>query len=210
MAVMSSTVCILLSFVPVLATSVGFVLSVVSTAAILFVVPIILRRLSLHLSMVPTIVISALIVPLVAQLACTPVLVAIDPRIGLWSVAANALAAPAVLPATVLGFVSMVCGDSGSSAFPACCGVRRCPPGSVHCAHGGSSAWPGSVPDCPGQPWTGRNLLWGHWQHSGSSSCWPRAYGCWCAGSCGDPHRRRLHLPDGADHRRRQDEATGR
>ncbi|MGO3679704.1 ComEC/Rec2 family competence protein [Brevibacterium aurantiacum] len=117
-AVMSSTVCILLSFVPVLATSVGFVLSVVSTAAILFVVPIILRRLRLHLSMVPTIVISALIVPLVAQLACTPVLVAIDPRIGLWSVAANALAAPAVLPATVLGFVSLVCGGLGLLGIP--------------------------------------------------------------------------------------------
>ena len=118
-AVMSSTVCILLSFVPVLATSVGFVLSVVSTAAIMFVVPIVLRRLSLRLSVVPAIVLSALVVPLVAQLACTPVLVAIDPRIGLWSVAANALAAPAVLPATILGFLSLVCGGLGLVGVPA-------------------------------------------------------------------------------------------
>lgn len=132
-AAMSSTVCLLLSLVPVLATSVGFVLSVVSTAAIMFVVPIVLRRLRLHLSMVPAIVISALIVPLVAQLACTPVLVAIDPRIGLWSVAANALAAPAVLPATILGFLSLVCGGLGLVGVP----------GLLWCA--GLPAWLGSL-----------------------------------------------------------------
>lgn len=159
-AVMSSTVCILLSLVPVLATSVGFVLSVVSTAAIMFVVPPILRYLSLRLSLVPAIVISALIVPLVAQLACTPVLVAIDPRIGLWSVAANALAAPAVLPATVLGFLSMVCGGLGLVGVP----------GLLWCAQlpawlGSLCAWwivavarvcaglPGAALDWPEPPW---------------------------------------------------------
>src|SRR5699024_5849929 len=76
------------AFVPVLATSVGFVLSVVSTTAIMFVVPILLRRLAVHLPLLPSVLVAALIVPFVAQLACTPVLVAIDPRIGLWSVAA--------------------------------------------------------------------------------------------------------------------------
>ena len=159
-AVMSSTVCILLSVVPVLASSVGFVLSVVSTAAIMFVVPIILRRLSLRLSMIPAIVISALIVPLVAQLACTPVLVAIDPRIGLWSVAANALAAPAVLPATILGFLSLVCAGIGLVGVP----------GLLWCAQlpawlGSLCAWwivavakvcaglPGAALDWPQPPW---------------------------------------------------------
>lgn len=159
-AVMSSTVCILLTVVPVLATSVGFVLSVVSTAAIMFVVPIILRRLSLRLSMVPAIVLSALIVPLVAQLACTPVLVAIAPRIGLWSVAANALAAPAVLPATVLGFLSLVCGGVGLVGVP----------GLLWCAQlpawlGSLCSWwivavaricaglPGAALDWPEPPW---------------------------------------------------------
>lgn len=159
-AVMSSTVCILLSVVPVLATSVGFVLSVVSTAAIMFIVPIILRRLSTRLSLVPALVISALLVPLVAQLACTPVLVAIDPRIGLWSVAANALAAPAVLPATVLGFLSLVCGGLGLVGVP----------GLLWCAQlpawlGSLCAWwivavarvcaglPGAALDWPEPPW---------------------------------------------------------
>ena len=159
-AVMSSTVCILLSVVPVLATSVGFVLSVVSTAAIMFVVPIILRRLSLRLSMVPAIVLSALIVPLVAQLACTPVLVAIDPRIGLWSVAANALAAPAVLPATVLGFLSLVCGGLGLVGIP---GLLWC--AQLPAWFGSLCAWwivavaricaglPGAALDWPAPPW---------------------------------------------------------
>lgn len=116
-AVMCSTASLLLAFVPVLATSVGFVLSVVSTAAIMFVVPILLRRLAVHFPLLPSVLVTAVIVPFVAQLACTPVLVAIDPRIGLWSVAANALAAPAVLPATVAGFLSLVSSGIGSTGL---------------------------------------------------------------------------------------------
>lgn len=117
-AVMCSTASLLLAFVPVLATSVGFVLSVVSTAAIMFVVPILLRRLAVHLPLLPTVLVTALIVPFVAQLACTPVLVAIDPRIGLWSVAANAAAAPAVMPATVAGFLSLVATGMATTGLP--------------------------------------------------------------------------------------------
>ena len=159
-AVMCSTVCLLLSVVPVLATSVGFVLSVVSTAAIMFVVPTIHRRLSVRMSMVPAVLISALIVPLVAQLACTPVLVAIDPRIGLWSVAANALAAPAVLPSTVLGFLSLVCGGLGLIGVP---GLLWC--AQIPAWLGALCAWwivavarfcaglPGAALDWPDPPW---------------------------------------------------------
>lgn len=117
-AVMCATASLLLAFVPVLATSVGFVLSVVSTAAIMFVVPILLRRLAVHLPFLPSVLVTALIVPLVAQLACTPVLVGIDPRIGLWSVAANAAAAPAVLPATVAGFLSLVVTGLATTGAP--------------------------------------------------------------------------------------------
>ncbi|WP_246475826.1 ComEC/Rec2 family competence protein [Brevibacterium renqingii] len=117
-AVMCSTASLLLAFVPVLATSVGFVLSVVSTAAIMFIVPILLRRLAVHLPLLPSVLVTALVVPFVAQLACTPVLVAIDPRIGLWSVAANALAAPAVLPATAAGFLSLVCAAIATTGLP--------------------------------------------------------------------------------------------
>lgn len=133
-AVMCATASLLLAFVPVLATSVGFVLSVVSTAAIMFVVPILLRRLAVHLPLVPSVLVAALVVPFVAQLACTPVLVAIDPRIGLWSVAANALAAPAVLPATVAGFLSLVGQAIATTGLPG--------PDIV----AGGLAWLGSLP----------------------------------------------------------------
>ncbi|MCM1012593.1 MULTISPECIES: ComEC/Rec2 family competence protein [unclassified Brevibacterium] len=112
-AVIAATVALLLTGVPVLATSVGFVLSVIATTVIMFVVPLLLRRLLVRFPLAPSVLVSALVVPLVAQLACTPVLVAIDPRLGGWSVVANALASPAVLPATVAGFVSLVAGGIG-------------------------------------------------------------------------------------------------
>src|SRR5699024_4135880 len=130
----AATAGLLLAVVPVLATSVGFFLSVVSTTAIMFVVPILLRRLAVHLPLLPSVLVAALIVPFVAQLACTPVLVAIDPRIGLWSVAANALAAPAVLPATVAGFLSLVCQAIATTGLPG--------PDIV----AGGLAWFGSLP----------------------------------------------------------------
>lgn len=117
-AVIAGTVSLLLTALPMLAASVGFALSVISTCAIMFAVPVLLRRLNVHWPRVPSILLTALVVPLLAQLACTPVLVAIDPRIGGWSVVANALASPAVLPATITGFVSLVCSGLGLLGIP--------------------------------------------------------------------------------------------
>ncbi|GAA0035958.1 ComEC/Rec2 family competence protein [Brevibacterium metallidurans] len=117
-AVIAGTVSLLLTALPMLAASVGFALSVISTCAIMFAVPVLLRRLGVHWPRVPSILLTALVVPLIAQLACTPVLVAIDPRIGGWSVVANALASPAVLPATITGFVSLVCSGLGLLGIP--------------------------------------------------------------------------------------------
>ncbi len=160
LAVISACVCVLLALVPVLATSVGFVLSVVSTAAIMFVIPVVVRTLTVRLSMVPAVLISALAVPLIAQIACTPVLVAIDPRIGVWSVLANAVASPAVLPATVLGFASLACGGIGLLGLPGLSWAAQA------CAWLGSLfAWwivavarvgaslPGASLDWPAPPW---------------------------------------------------------
>ncbi len=159
-AVICTCVCVLLAFVPVLASSLGFVLSVVSTAAIMFVIPVLVRALTVRLPLVPAVVIGALVVPLVAQVACTPVLVAIDPRVGLWSVLANAVAAPAILPATILGFVSLVSGGLGLLGVP---GLLW---GAEVCAWFGSLfAWwiaavarvgaglPGASLDWPAPPW---------------------------------------------------------
>lgn len=117
-AVIAGTVSLLLTGLPMLASSVGFVLSVISTTAIMFAVPILLRRLNVRWPRAPSVLLTALLVPLVAQLACTPVLVAIDPRLGGWSVVANALASPAVLPATIAGFLSLVTGGLSLLGVP--------------------------------------------------------------------------------------------
>ncbi|RBP63946.1 competence protein ComEC [Brevibacterium sanguinis] len=159
-AVISASVCTLLSLVPLLASTVGFVLSVASTAAIMFVVPPLVRVLTVRLRRVPALIVSALAVPLIAQLACTPVLVAIDPKVGLWSVPANALAGPAVLPATVLGFLALVCGGLGLLGVPV---IAVC--ATVFAWAGSACAWwivavaqlfaglPGAALDWPAPPW---------------------------------------------------------
>ena len=99
---LSATVVALLVAEPGLAPSVGFTLSVVATAAIvLLAVPA--ARL---LPTVPTALVHAIAVPLAAQGACGPILVLLDPSVSLWAVPANLAAAPAVLPATVLGLLA--------------------------------------------------------------------------------------------------------
>ncbi len=94
-----AVLCLLLAN-PWLALSVGFVLSALATAGILFLAPpwrdAMCRWLPRWLS-------EAVAVPLAAQLACTPVVAAISDQVSLVAVVANMLVAPAVGPATVLG-----------------------------------------------------------------------------------------------------------
>ncbi|HET6627039.1 MAG TPA: DNA internalization-related competence protein ComEC/Rec2 [Nocardioidaceae bacterium] len=93
---------VLLLFDPWLALSLGFVLSALATAGILFLAPPwrdALRR------WLPRWMAEAIAVPLAAQLVCTPVVAAISGQVSLVAVVANMLVAPAVGPATVLGLV---------------------------------------------------------------------------------------------------------
>jgi competence protein ComEC len=92
----------LLLFDPWLALSLGFVLSVLATAGILFVAPPFRDAMSRWL---PRSAAEAVAVPLAAQLACTPVVAAISGRVSLVAVLANMLVAVAVGPATVLGLL---------------------------------------------------------------------------------------------------------
>jgi competence protein ComEC len=98
--VLGATVLVLVYVDPFLARSVGFVLSVCATAAILTVAPRWTARLARHL---PAPVAVAIAVPAAAQLACTPVLVLAFGKLTPYAIPANLLAAPAVVPATVLG-----------------------------------------------------------------------------------------------------------
>lgn len=90
---------------PWLARSYGFVLSVLATAAIALLAPVVAARLG---AVLPHWLAVAIAVPLAAQAACAPVLVLLDPAVSLLAVPANLAAAPALLPATVLGVAGAV------------------------------------------------------------------------------------------------------
>ena len=104
---LGAAVFLLLLFDPWLAQTMGFALSCLATAGILWLAPGWRDRLMRWL---PRWVAEALAVPLAAQLACTPLVAAISGQVSLVAVAANLLAAPAVGPATVLGLAGGVVG----------------------------------------------------------------------------------------------------
>ncbi|MCA5893764.1 ComEC/Rec2 family competence protein [Isoptericola sp. NEAU-Y5] len=88
---------------PWLARSYGFVLSCAATAGLVLLAGPLARRLAPWTGRPLAF---ALAVPWAAQAACGPVLMLLDPRVPLTSVPANLLAAPALVPATVLGLVA--------------------------------------------------------------------------------------------------------
>ncbi len=94
---------ILLLADPFLSRSIGFALSVLACAGIVWWArswTVIMNR------WLPMIIAESIAVPLAAQLATIPVLVAISDRVSVAGLAANALAGPFVGPATVLGFAA--------------------------------------------------------------------------------------------------------
>jgi competence protein ComEC len=90
---------------PFLARAVGFVLSVVATAALVLVAPGWTARLQRWM---PSWLAVAIAVPAAAQCACTPVLILVFGQLTPYAIPANLLAAPAVVPATVLGVTAAV------------------------------------------------------------------------------------------------------
>lgn len=102
-AALAATVVALLLVDPWLALQVGFVLSVLATAAIVLLGAVWVRRWSPHLGRPLATVLAA---PLAAQLACAPVLLVVQPSVGTYALLANLAVAPAVPPATVLGVLT--------------------------------------------------------------------------------------------------------
>ncbi|TYC11625.1 MBL fold metallo-hydrolase [Actinomadura syzygii] len=90
---------------PELARSYGFALSVLATAGLLVLGPPWRERLARRL---PGPVADALAVAAAAEVAVAPVLVMLSGEVGVVSVFANLLAAPAVAPATLLGALAAV------------------------------------------------------------------------------------------------------
>ena len=81
----------------------GFALSVLATAGLLLLAPKLVENFSKKMPKAVAIVIAT---PLAATLFCTPVIVAISGQISPMSIVANILAAPAVAPVTILGFIA--------------------------------------------------------------------------------------------------------
>ncbi|MGZ4581480.1 MAG: ComEC/Rec2 family competence protein [Nocardioidaceae bacterium] len=97
---LGAAVLVLLLLDPWLALSLGFALSALATAGILFLAPPFRDALRTWL---PRWAAEAVAVPFAAQLACTPVIAAISGQVSLVAVLANMAVAAAVGPATVLG-----------------------------------------------------------------------------------------------------------
>lgn len=98
---LSFAVLALLAIDPWLGRSPGFVLSVCATAGIVVLAPLFVERLR----WCPRWIAVAIAVPLAAQVACTPALVALSGEVSLVAVLANLLAGPAVAPTTVAGLL---------------------------------------------------------------------------------------------------------
>lgn len=110
-----AAVLVLVLLSPELAAQPGFALSTLATAGLLLIAPVWRERLGRHL---PAWLADALAVPAAAQLACTPVVVAISGQVGLYAVPANLLAVPVVAPATLFGVVAAL-------LAPACLPLAR-------------------------------------------------------------------------------------
>ena len=90
---------------PDLAVDLGFALSVLATAGLVFLAPGWRRRLARRL---PGPLADAVAVAAAAQVACLPLLAGAFGSVGLMAVPANLLAVPAVAPATLLGVLVTV------------------------------------------------------------------------------------------------------
>ncbi|MGV9193136.1 ComEC/Rec2 family competence protein [Microbacterium sp. MC2] len=102
-SVLALAVAVLLVLDPWLAASLGFALSTAATGALLLAAGPLTDGLARWM---PRPVALAVAVPLAAQLACGPLLVLIDPRVPLYGVVANMLAAPAAPVGTVVGLLA--------------------------------------------------------------------------------------------------------
>lgn len=104
MSVLAGAVALLVLLDPGLAGAAGFALSVLATAGILLLAPP--WRRWMRACGWPAWLADAVVVPAAAQLAVAPVIAGLSGVIGVVAVPVNALAVPAVAPATVLGVLA--------------------------------------------------------------------------------------------------------
>lgn len=106
-----SSICLAISallcflFAPFTATSLGFMLSWIASAGIIFFAPRLSEVLSYFIT--PTLA-SVIVVSLVASTSTLPLQLLMNPQASLWQVVANCLAAPAVAPLTICGLLGVI------------------------------------------------------------------------------------------------------
>ncbi|RRD27282.1 ComEC/Rec2 family competence protein [Actinomyces bowdenii] len=127
----------------------GFALSVSATAGILLGQRPMAAALSRRL---PRWAATALALPLVAQAACAPILILLQPSAGAWSVPANVLAAPVVPLVTVCGILATLIAPlwpaaAGLIAWPATAGCAWLVAVAGALAHlpGARMPWPAGI-----------------------------------------------------------------
>lgn len=81
----------------------GFALSIAATGGLIMLAPGLERQLG---RLMPIFFAQLAAIPLAAQLACAPLLIALNPHISMWGVVANMLAAPVVAVVTYTGLAS--------------------------------------------------------------------------------------------------------
>lgn len=81
----------------------GFALSIAATGGLIMLAPGLERQLG---RLMPTFFVQLAAIPLAAQLACGPLLIALNPHISMWGVVANMLAAPVVAVVTYTGLAA--------------------------------------------------------------------------------------------------------
>lgn len=102
---LSCTVLVLLLYNPWFAREYGFVLSVLATAGIIVLGPLLISWLSQYMYLPFACFIS---IPVAAQIACQPVLFTLNPSIPVYGVLANIVAEPAAGVATLFALLSCV------------------------------------------------------------------------------------------------------
>lgn len=104
----------------------GFALSVLATAGLLLLAPKIEEKLPTHQKIA-----GALAPPIAAMAFCAPILVALSGYLSPMSVVANLLAAPAVAPITVLGFIAALISPIAPWITQVIIFCIRCPAGFI-------------------------------------------------------------------------------
>jgi competence protein ComEC len=168
--VLSAAVLLLIVVDPFLARTPGFAMSVLATGAIVVLGPPWTDRLARSM---PRPVAAALAVPAAAQLACTPIIVAVFGQLTPWAVPANLLAAPAVAPATLAGIGCAVVAAvvPALATWPAwaagvAAGWLAIVARTLAAVPGAGLRWPSGVgglvllAGCVAVGWAGRRALW--------------------------------------------------